>query len=88
MKYTNYYITLLNTEGVLHLPVDQTKRLYNILIFEDRINTIKSLGITGHTVFMKIDSAEKSILKLSKGKDPEELFKEMILLSDSYYKNS
>ena len=87
MQYTYFFVKLLQNQGVPHLTVDQTKRLYNILIAEERVRTLNGLNMNSHDVFKKIRIAEDAIKRLSKGLEPEAFFNELIMLSDSYYKN-
>lgn len=43
MEFTRYYANLLKSKGLLQLNVEQTQRLFNIIILEIRINEIEHI---------------------------------------------
>ncbi|MFY7710113.1 hypothetical protein ACOSQB_05770 [Tenacibaculum sp. MEBiC07804] len=78
--YSQYFSSIVKSQGVPHLSTDQFIRYQNIIALEYFIQKIRSMGIS-HSLFRVLNNSEKNLKRLTKGLSPEDLLQEMIELS-------
>ncbi len=78
--YSQYFSSVVKSQGVPHLSADQFIRYQNIIALEYFILKIRSMGIS-HSLFRVLNKSEQQLLRLTKELSPEDLLQEMIELS-------
>ncbi|CAL2056021.1 hypothetical protein [Tenacibaculum sp. 190524A05c] len=78
--YREYFSKVVKAQGAPNLNADQFIRYQNIIAIDYFIGTIKAIGVS-HSLFQHVSKAERTLKRLTKELEPEELLKEMIELS-------
>ena len=70
------------SKGVPLLNHDQHSRYFNIVAIEFHIDQLKKMNMSSPSIFSHITKFENKLKNITKGATPEELFQELIQLSD------
>ena len=84
MVFSNYYKSVLSTQGVPHLNVEEHRRLLNILALEIELKIINDLkekiksSDDLYKLYVKGNRLEKQLKDLYKTTSPKEILMDMI----------
>ncbi|QCX40128.1 hypothetical protein FF125_17365 [Aureibaculum algae] len=82
MTYTAYFSITVKNIGVPNLNTNQFRRFMNIINIEGRILELESLNFNSPVIFKNVQLKKTTLEKLTNGKIPQDLLKEMIMLTE------
>ena len=81
MKYTQYFKKMKIEKGVPFLSFDQHSRYFNIIALEYHIDQMSKLGLHSPDIFRSVNKQKSAVERITKRLEPEELFNELLELS-------
>jgi hypothetical protein len=84
MKFTKYFASVIKSNGVPHLNVDEYQKLFNIITLETRLNELQQLKDNernhnrNYSLGTRIFNLEQKLNRLTMENSPANLLKYMV----------